>query len=87
MIISILRPFSFADGFGNFTFEMDLFKDPGYDIVVDQYPVIVHSGQLMYFQVTVKSHDRKLLTFLEECWVTPTPDPLDETIHILIKQG
>jgi len=87
MIINILKPFTFADGVGNFTFEMDMFKDPKYDIVVNQYPVTVHSGQRMYFQVNVKSRDRSLLTFLEECWVTPTPDPRDQTTHILIKQG
>jgi len=75
------------DGVGNFTFEMDMFKDPEYDIVVNQYPVTVQPGQLMYFKVNVKSRDRRLLTFLEECWVTPTPDPSDKTKHILIKQG
>lgn len=86
MIISI-KPFSLAEGVGNFTFKMDMFKDPKYAIVVNQYPVTVHSGQPMYLQVNVKSRDRSLLTFLEECWVTPTPDPGDQTTHIIIKQG
>lgn len=81
------KPSSLADGVGNFTFEMDMFKDPEYDIVVNQYPVTVQTGQAMYFKVNVKSRDRSLLTFLEECWVTPTPDPSDKTKHILIKQG
>ncbi|KAL9964298.1 hypothetical protein ACROYT_G027919 [Oculina patagonica] len=75
------------DGVGNFTFEMDMFKDPKYDIVVNQYPVTVPSGQPMYLQVNVKSRDRSLLTFLEECWVTPTPDPRDQTRHTLIEEG
>ena len=85
--ISILKPFSLTDGVGNFTFEMDMFKDPKYDVVVNQYPVTLHSGQRMYFQVNVKSRDRSLLSFLEECWVTPTPEPRDQTRHVLIKQG
>lgn len=74
-------------GVGNFTFEMDMFKDPKYDIVVSQYPINVHPGQTMYFQVNVKSPDRSLVAFLEECWVTPTTNPRDQIRYTIIEHG
>ncbi|XP_068685203.1 uncharacterized protein [Montipora foliosa] len=74
-------------GMGNFTFEMDMFEDPDYDVVINQYPLDVLLGQTMYLQVDVKSRDTSLLAFLEECWVTPTPNPRDPTRYTIIQHG
>ena len=79
--------FFLGDGVGNFTFEMDMFEDPKYDIVVSQYPINVRPDQTMYFQVNVKSRDRRLVAFLEECWVTPTTNPRDQTRYTIIERG
>ncbi|XP_029183885.2 mucin-4-like isoform X2 [Acropora millepora] len=74
-------------GTGNFTFEMDMYEDPKYNVAINQYPVNVIPGQMMYFRVDVKSGDTKLLAFLEECWVTPTANPRDQTRYVIIERG
>ena len=76
-----------GDGVGNFTFEMNMFEDSKYNIEVKQYPLVVYPGQPMYLQVNVQALDRNLLTFLEECWVTPSTDPRDKTRHTIIQHG
>ncbi|PFX28983.1 uncharacterized protein LOC111325548 [Stylophora pistillata] len=76
-----------GDGVGNFTFAMNMFEDPKYNLEVKQYPAVVYPGQPMYFQVKVRALDRNLLTFLEECWVTPSTDPGDKTRHTIIQHG
>ena len=72
---------------GNFSFGMDLFEDSKYDVVVSQYPFNVHPGQRMYFKVDVKSNDRDLVAFLDECWVTPSTNPRDQTRYTIIEKG
>ncbi|XP_074633113.1 uncharacterized protein LOC141891945 isoform X3 [Acropora palmata] len=74
-------------GMGNFTFEMDMYEDPKYNVAINQYPVNVIPGQMMYFRVDVNSGDTKLLAFLEECWVTPTANPRDQTRYVIIERG
>lgn len=76
-----------GDGVGNFTFEMNMFEDSKYNLEVKQYPVVVYPGKPMYLQVNVRALDRNLLTFLEECWVTPSTDPRDKTRHTIIQHG
>ncbi|XP_067044892.1 uncharacterized protein [Acropora muricata] len=74
-------------GMGNFTFEMDMYEDPKYNVAINQYPVNVIPGQMLYFRVDVNSGDTKLLAFLEECWVTPTANPRDQTRYVIIERG
>ena len=93
-LLSSLLKFAIVDdllvllgGMGNFTFEMDMYEDPKYNVAINQYPVNVIPGQMMYFRVDVNSGDTKLLAFLEECWVTPTANPRDQTRYVIIERG
>ena len=66
---------------------MDFYEDSKYDVVVSQYPLNVHFGQTIFLKVDVKSNDRELVVFLDECWATPSTNPRDQTRYTIIEKG
>lgn len=51
------------------------------------YPVQVKLRQDLYFQVSVKSKDKRLSVLAENCYATPTQDHLQAVKYHLIKDG
>lgn len=74
-------------GFGNFTFETNMFQTDKYISKYTQFPVKVHISESIYLQVRLKSNATGLSMLLENCWATPTQNANDSSSYTLIKDG
>ncbi|XP_031566713.1 ZP domain-containing protein-like [Actinia tenebrosa] len=78
--------YSAADGRGNFTFLMDMYKTNQYKEPFNQYPVSVALSQRLFLQVVVKSKV-ELVIFPDTCMATPTSDINNEQQYKFIEKG
>lgn len=74
--------------FGNFTFEMNLFKTGDFREHYTEYPVgPVDVGTDIFLQVAVKSNDTGVIVFVDECKATATPNYDDEMQFVFLEDG
>ena len=78
---------SLSIGFGNFTFETNMFQTDKYISKFTKFPVKVKVGESIYLQVRLKSNATGLSMMLDNCWATPTTNPNDSKAYPLIKDG
>ncbi|XP_031566720.1 ZP domain-containing protein-like isoform X2 [Actinia tenebrosa] len=76
-----------TENFGNFTYEMEMFKSEKYDEAHDKYPVTVLANQRVYFQTKVVANDTDLVLLVENCKVTPSKDINDKEFYVIIEKG
>lgn len=74
--------------FGNFTFEMKMFKSGLFKEPYTDYPVgPMDLGSKLFLQVSVKSNDSGLVVLAEECKGTPSPEYDDDVHYTFIEDG
>lgn len=79
---------SFIEAFGNFTFEMYMFKSEDFSEYYTKYPVgPIDVGTDIFLQVSVTSRDAGLVVFVDECKATPTPEYNDPMQFIFLEDG
>ena len=78
---------SLSIGFGNFTFETNMFQTDKYISKFTKFPVKVKVGESIYLQVRLKSNATGLSMMLDKCWATPTTNPNDSKAYSLIEDG
>lgn len=80
--------FHLTESFGNFTFEMNLFKTGDFREHYTEYPVgPVDVGTDIFLQVAVKSNDTGVIVFVDECKATATPNYDDEMQFVFLEDG
>ena len=79
----------FPEGFGNFSFEMNLFKSAFYEKAFDvsEYPVNVPITKKLFAQTKLLATDRNLEALTYTCVATPSPDPRDAMQYLFIDNG
>ena len=86
-----MQPFfvlSFSEAFGNFTFEMNMFKSENFNEYYTEYPVgPIDIGTDIFLQVSVTSRDAGLVVFVDECKATPTSEYHDQMQFIFLEDG
>ncbi|XP_078381577.1 ZP domain-containing protein-like isoform X2 [Oculina patagonica] len=76
------------ESFGNFTFEMHLFKSGDFKEHYTRYPVgPIDVGADIYLQVSVTSSDAGLVVFVDECKATPSTEYHDQMQFIFLEDG
>lgn len=76
------------ESFGNFTFEMNMFKSGQFRESYSEYPIgPLDVGSQIFLQVTVTSNDSGLVSFVEECKATPSADYNDQVQYTFIEEG
>ncbi|XP_071504002.1 ZP domain-containing protein-like [Diadema antillarum] len=73
-------------GFGNFTLTFDRFTDEQFDTNPEDPEAPILLGDRVFFGVTLTSVPG-LTVFIDNCWSTPSPDPLDPKQYSLISRG
>lgn len=74
--------------FGNFTFEMSLFKSGDFREHYTEYPIgPIDVGTDIFLQVTVRSNDTGVIVFVDECKATATPNYDDEMQFVFLEDG
>ena len=76
-----------SESFGNFTYEMEMFKSEKYEEAHKEYPVAVLANQRIYFQTKVIANDSELVLLVDNCKVTPSDNPKDKEFYTLIENG
>ncbi|XP_068734229.1 deleted in malignant brain tumors 1 protein-like isoform X3 [Montipora capricornis] len=76
-----------AEGFGNFTYEMDMYTDETRSQVVTEFPQAVGLGSPMHFGFRVKSDDEKLNVFPDVCKATAASDYDSTPDHLIIENA
>lgn len=80
--------FSSLEAFGNFTFEMNMFKSEHFREYYADYPIgPIDVGAEIFLQVSVKSNDSGLVVLVDECKATPTADDDDQVQYVFIEDG
>lgn len=72
------------DGFGKFTFVMEMYKSKLYLSKFSSYPVYMTLDEELFFQITVSSQDNKLMVLIDNCYVTPFGSVDQSRKHFLI---
>ncbi|XP_020601990.1 deleted in malignant brain tumors 1 protein-like isoform X3 [Orbicella faveolata] len=76
------------EAFGNFTFEMNMFKSENFNEYYTEYPVgPIDIGTDIFLQVSVTSRDAGLVVFVDECKATPTSEYHDQMQFIFLEDG
>ncbi|XP_071506203.1 ZP domain-containing protein-like [Diadema antillarum] len=73
-------------GYGNFTLTFDRYTDEQFDSNPENPEAPILLGDRVFFGVTLTSVPG-LTVFIDNCWSTPSPDPLDPKQHSLISRG
>ncbi|XP_071506202.1 scavenger receptor cysteine-rich domain-containing protein DMBT1-like, partial [Diadema antillarum] len=73
-------------GFGNFILSFDRYSDEQFDNNPEDPEAPILLGDRVFFGVTLTSVP-ELTVFIDNCWSTPSPDPLDSTQYTLITRG
>lgn len=76
-----------AEGYGNFTYEMDMYKDDDFSEEVTEFPYEVGLGLPMYFGFRVLSADSKLDVFPDVCKATAGSDYDSTPDHLIIENA
>ena len=80
--------FYLTESFGNFTFEMSLFKSGDFREHYTEYPIgPIDVGTDIFLQVTVRSNDTGVIVFVDECKATATPNYDDEMQFVFLEDG
>lgn len=79
----------FEEGFGNFSFNMDLYRSGKYvsPYKVSEYPVAVHPFGQLYCEAKLDTSDSGLILFAEKCVATPSMNPNHAVQYIFIDNG
>lgn len=77
----------FLEGYGNFTYEMDMYKDGDFSEEVTEFPYEVGLGLPMYFGFRVLSADSKLDVFPDVCKATAGSDFDSTPDHLIIEDA
>ncbi|XP_068685214.1 ZP domain-containing protein-like isoform X2 [Montipora capricornis] len=86
--VSKLLVITDIQSFGNFTFEMKMFKSGLFKEPYTDYPVgPMDIGSKLFLQVSVKSNDSGLVVLAEECKGTPSPEYDDDVHYTFIEDG
>jgi hypothetical protein len=74
---------------GNFTFEMDFYKDASYEqtYTEDDYPVSKSLSDLIYVQYSVDTSNSDIGIRAQACRATPTNKPYDQPQYVFIDDG
>ncbi|XP_060132441.1 uromodulin-like [Zootoca vivipara] len=89
----VLRPVDkivqFAVKEGDFKVIMELYENASYVRAYPELPRMLHITDMLYVLLQIEGRDQAKYFFLgiEDCWGTPTADPLDRTNHFLIMKG
>ena len=78
-----------SEGFGNFSFNMDLYRSGKYvsPYKVSEYPVAVHPFGQLYCEAKLDTSDSGLILFAEKCVATPSMNPNHAVQYIFIDNG
>ncbi|KAJ7353936.1 hypothetical protein OS493_031076 [Desmophyllum pertusum] len=76
-----------AEGFGNFTYFMDMYEDASNSKAVTEFPKAVGLGEKMYFGFRVESGDSKLIVFPEVCKATSSSSFDSTPDHLIIENA
>ncbi|XP_078356402.1 ZP domain-containing protein-like, partial [Oculina patagonica] len=76
-----------ADGFGNFTYFMDMYENDSNNETVTEFPKEVGLGQRMYFGFRVESGDSELVVFPDVCKATASSSFDSTPDHLIIKNA
>ncbi|KAL9964294.1 hypothetical protein ACROYT_G027915 [Oculina patagonica] len=76
-----------ADGFGNFTYFMDMYEDDSNNETVTEFPKEVGLGQKMYFGFRVQSGDSELVVFPDLCKATASSSFDSTPDHLIIENA
>ena len=82
------RKLMFSDeGKGNFTISLKMFPDGSFlsPYMKSDFPVDVVLRQLLFFEVSVTSDDKRLSIRADRCYATPTQDRMNVLKHEIIK--
>lgn len=79
--------FLFSEGYGNFTYEMDMYEDKDNANKVTEFPYEVGLGLPMYFGFKVISGDSKLNVFPDVCKATAGSDFDSTPDHLIIEDA
>ncbi|KAJ7353942.1 hypothetical protein OS493_031083 [Desmophyllum pertusum] len=76
-----------AEGFGNFTYFMDMYKDASNNERVTEFPKEVGLGQKMYFGFRVESDYSDLVVFPDVCKATASSSFDSTPVHLIIEDA
>lgn len=78
-----------SEGFGNFSFNMDLYRSGKYvsPYKVSEYPVAVHPFGQLYCETKLDTSDSGLILFADKCVATPSMNPNHHIQYIFIDNG
>ena len=78
-----------SEGFGNFSFNMDLYRTGKYvsPYKVSEYPVAVHPFGQLYCEARLDTSDSGLILFADKCVATPSMNPNHDVQYIFIDNG
>ena len=77
----------FIEGFGNFTYFMDMYKDASNNERVTEFPKEVGLGQKMYFGFRVESDYSDLVVFPDVCKATASSSFDSTPVHLIIEDA
>ena len=80
---------SFLEGYGNFSFEMGLYRNPDYTspYEVSDYPVNVDPFGQLYCEAKLDTSDSGLVLLADTCVATPSMDPTHSVQYTFIDGG
>ncbi|KAK3738515.1 hypothetical protein QZH41_012035, partial [Actinostola sp. cb2023] len=83
------RVFVVEEGFGNFSFEMNLFKSSLYKNAFDvsEYPVKIPITKELFAQTKLLATDKNLEALTYTCIATPSANPHDQLQYSFIENG
>jgi len=76
-----------TDGFGNFTYFMNMYEDESNNVTVTEFPKVIGLGQKMYFGFRVESGDSELVVFPDVCKATTSPSFDSTPLHLIIEDA
>lgn len=75
------------DGFGNFTYFMEMYEDATNNVTVTKFPKEVGLGKKMYFGFRVESGDSELVVFPDVCKATASSSFDSTPDHLIIENA
>ncbi|XP_067670721.1 deleted in malignant brain tumors 1 protein-like [Haliotis asinina] len=73
-------------GYGNFTAQMNFYKDLAYSRQIFDYPMYVELGEEVYVEARILTRDKSLKVVLYDCQATPGSNSTDNDVYILISK-
>ena len=87
--LKVVATLSLSEGYGNFSFEMGLYRSSEYASPYDvsEYPVTINPFGQLYCQAKLDSSDPDLVLWTDTCVATPSMDPSHSVQYTFIEDG